>query len=178
MFGFCSLKPLRGIWKNMGTVVGVTIVSMVFIGAVCGGCKKKSVVPVAPEKPVETATESVYTNRMHDATYREEIKQNLKEQRAKAKERSVVVDHMTELITQARAKLPAGADDAAVKAELEKSPEWRELEAQNQRLIGDIDATLARAREMVRQRMLQEAKDVQAVAEGRAKAADVPAPAK
>lgn len=150
------------------TVVGVTIVSMVFVGLLGTGCKRKSTVSAEPQGPAGQTLPGVVTNRMQDASYREELKQNMKEQRARAKDRNEVVDRMTVLIAEARAKLPAGADDAAVKAELAKSSEWRDLEAKNQQLVGEIDKTLARARETVRQRMLQEAQDVKAVAEGKA----------
>jgi hypothetical protein len=81
---------------------------------------------------------------------------------------------MTALIERTRAALPEGASDEAVKAELDKSAEWRELEAQNARLIGEIEKTLAQARETVRQRMLAEANDLKAVAEGRAIPAQPP----
>ena len=154
--------------NKWATVVGVTIVSMVFVGLLGTGCKRKSTVSAEPQGAAGQALPGVVTNRMQDASYREELKQNMKEQRARAKDRNEVVDRMTVLIAEARAKLPAGADDAAVKAELAKSSEWRDLEAKNQQLVGEIDKTLARARETVRQRMLQEAQDVKAVAEGKA----------
>jgi len=172
MVDFCRVQHPQGKRTVTGAMAGVVIVSMVFVAVFGGACKKKRVVALEPAKPSESGLEAVVTNRMHDASYREELKQNLKEQRVKAKERNVVVERMTALIARARAKLPAGADDAAVKAELEKDPEWRELESKNQQLIGEIEVTLARAREAVRQRMLQESRDVKAVSEGRAKAAD------
>lgn len=154
--------------NKWATVVGVTIVSMVFVGLLGAGCKRKSTVSAEPQGPAGQTLPGVVTNRMQDASYREELKQNMKEQRSRAKDRNEVVDRMTVLIAEARTKLPAGADDAAVKAELAKNAEWRDLEAKNQQLVGEIDKTLARARETVRQRMLQEAQDAKAVAEGKA----------
>jgi len=61
-----------------------------------------------------------------------------------------------------------------VKAELAKDAAWRELEAKNQTMVEGIGKTLAEGREIVRQRILAENRDVKAVAEGKARAVAPP----
>ncbi len=73
------------------------------------------------------------------------------------------------MVAEVREALPAGADDEAVKAELAKSEEWRTLEAENLKRIGEIEEKIAEARTTVRERLLREQRDVKAVAEGRAR---------
>jgi hypothetical protein len=133
--------------------------------AVLSGCKRRQ----APEGETPSpALEVVITNRMQDPVYRKALDDNRREQTRQAAERHVVVSQMEKLIAEARAALPPGADDEAVKAELEKRPEWKALEEENARRVADIEKTLAAARETVRRRIEAEARDVKAVAEGRA----------
>jgi len=148
----------------LGTLVLWTMVSMVFVCFWGAGCKKRS-------GGGKGSVQSVITNRMDDAAYRKTLDENRKVQTAKAGERSVVVEQMKALVEQAKAKLPAGADDEAVKAFLAKDEAWQKLEAKNKQLIGEIEQTLAEARQAVQKRMLEESRAVKAVAEGKAKAA-------
>jgi hypothetical protein len=115
----------------------------------------------------------VITNRMEDVAYREALVSNHLAQTQMAFERHPVVSQMEKLVKEARAGLPADADDEALKAELEKRPEWKVLEEENARKLAEMEKTLVAAREMVRKRLEAEMRDTKAVAEGRA----VPAPA-
>ena len=177
MSGFLSIKSGICVANRFGWMVRVTILSMAFISLLMAGCKKRTAAEAAPSVSKGAGLESVITNRMQDPTYRKALDLNRLEQGKKASKRNKIVEKMEPMIAKARASLPAGADEAAVKAELAKNPEWLELEKQNARVTAEIDKTLAEARETVRQRMLAEARDVKAVAEGSAKASD-PAAAK
>ena len=172
MIGFLSLKQKNCVVNKRATMVCMTTVSMVFMVFLLVGCKKRTVPAETPSVSAAPRLESVVTNRMKDATYRKALDQNRQEQGKAAFARNQIVEKMEALVAQARAALPAGADSEAVKAELAKNPEWQALEAQNARAVAEIDKTLAEARETVRKRLVDEARDVKAVAEGRAVAAD------
>lgn len=113
----------------------------------------------------------VVTNRIADPVYVKELQDLRYEQGKVAKERNVVVRQMEDKVAAAKAKLPGGATDAQIKAELEKDPAWKNLESENQKRIDEIQAQLAKAREAVRKRIAQEAADTKAVNEGRARVA-------
>ena len=163
---FLSGKRVGCVAKKIGIAVYAVSVSMFFVCCVVmfAGCKRRK----APAQEAAPALEVVITNRMDDLTYREALSSNLVEQTRLAADRSVVVDQMEKLIKDARASLPADADDEAVKAELAKRQEWKSLEEENARKIADIEKTLVAARETVRRRIEAEMRDVKAVAEGKA----------
>ena len=163
---FMSGKRTGCVAQKTEVVLCAVSVSMLFVCCmvVFSGCKRRK----APETVAAPALEAVHTNRMDDPVYRQALSDNRVEQARIASERSVVVSRMEKLVVEARAGLPEGADDEAVKAELEKRPEWKVLEEENARKIAGIEKTLAAARETVRQRIETEARDVKAVAEGKA----------
>ena len=163
---FLSGKQVGCVPQKIETVFCAVSVSMLFVCCVVAfsGCKRRK----APEAAAAPALESVITNRMDDSTYRQALSDNRREQGKHATERQEIVSKMEGLIAEARAGLPEDADDEAVKAELAKRPEWNALEEENTRKIADIEKTLAAARETVRKRIEMEARDVKAVAEGRA----------
>ena len=82
------------------------------------------------------------------------------------------------MVAEVRASLPAGAGDQAVKDELAKRPEWKALEIENARALAEIEKSVQGAREKIRRRMEAEARDVKAVAEGRAVPAEPAVPQK
>lgn len=176
MSGFLGAKLEKNVIEKFRIAVCVTGMSMVFVSLLVAGCKKRAVPESVAAGAPAPDLRSVVTNRMLDPAYRKALDQNRQEQGKKASERNRIVEKMTGLIAKTRTLLPAGADDATVKAELAKNPEWQALEAQNARMIGEIEKTLAEARETVRKRMETEVRDVKAVAEGQAVAAD-PQPA-
>lgn len=166
MDGFLSGKQLIYVAKASKTAFMMKALSMLFLcGAVAffSGCKRRKA-PVAEEPALEV----VYTNRMDDPVYRKDLGENRLRQARLAGERSEVVSVMEKMVAEARAALPEGADDETVKAELEKRPEWKALEGENERMIGEIQKTLEDARETVRKRLVAEKEDLKAVAEGRA----------
>ena len=167
---FFAFRKWAGLCGGLETVVCMAMVSTVFLCLTGAGCKKRP----APEAGPSAQLPGVITNRMADAAYRAALSQNRREQMRQAGARGEVVEKMRLLVEQARARLPAGADDAAVKAELAKDPVWRELEAKNQTMVDGIGKTLAEGREIVRQRILAEKRDVKAVAEGKARAVGPP----
>jgi len=146
------------------------MVSIAFLCFLFVGCKKRT---TDSSSAPAASVPGVITNRMSDAAYRAALSENRREQMRKAGVRSEVVEKMKVLVEQARARLPKEADDAAVKAELAKDAVWRELEAKNQAAIEEIGKTLSKGRDLVRQRMLAEARDGKAVAEGKARAVDL-----
>jgi hypothetical protein len=171
MCGFLSGERMKRVVQKARTAVWVASVSMLFIGCAVGffGCKRrqppagKASVPAAGAAP-----EVVVTNRMDDGAYLKALVENRREQGQKAAARQEVVSQMEKMVEEARAALPAGADNEAVKAELAKRPEWKALEGENARRLEEIRQTLVAARETVRLRMAAEGRDVNAVAEGRA----------
>ena len=155
-------------WRRVRNVFVFVALLMVVMTS---GCRRRAqlVEPVA-------AKPEVITNRMADATYVRALKENQVWQRQKAQERNKIVAQMQVLLEKAKATLPADANNEALKAELAKDPAWRALEAENQRLVDELQQVLTRARETIHQRLLTEQRDVQAVAEGRAVAVDPPKP--
>ena len=144
MIGFLSLKLRSCVMSKRVAMVCMAIVSMAFIGVLAPGCKKRAMPAEAPSAAAAAPRlESVVTNRMLDAAYRKALDRNRQEQGKAALARHQIVEKMEALVAQARAALPAGADNAAVKAELAKNPEWQALEAQNARAVAEIDKTLA-----------------------------------
>ena len=155
-------------WKirecGVAVRLGTAFLSIVFSLFFLNGCSKR-------RPPAEEALPEVITNRMADAAYRAELAELRREQTRLAGGRAEVVEQMRVMVERARATLPEGADDAAVKAVLVKDPEWNRLENANQEMIGKIGDNLAQARERVRQRMLAEERDNRRVAEGTARPA-------
>jgi hypothetical protein len=145
---------------------------MLFIGCLVAffGYKRHAAPKV--EAPAAPELEVVVTNRIADPVYRQAMESNRLVQVKMASARSVVVEKMEKIVAEVRSALPAGADVATVKAELEKRPEWKALEAENDRILGEMRQTLAGARETVGQRIRAEQRDMRAVAEGRAVPAD------
>ncbi len=145
-------------------------VSMLFVCllTVMAGCKRRAGQGEGQGQSTEPVLETVITNRMQDPVYVKALVESRREQTQAAAARSVVVEKMEAMIAEARASLPPGADDEAVKKELAKRPEWKTLEAENERAMAEIKKAMQAAREKVRRRMEAEARDVKAVAEGRA----------
>ena len=64
------------------------------------------------------------------------------------------------------------SEAVAIRAELEKDPEWKNLQLENQKHLEAIEGQLAKAREAVRNRLARERADAEAVKQGRARVAD------
>ena len=166
-----SGKRMTGATERAVCAGKARTVSMLFVCmlTVMAGCKRRAGQGEGQgEQSTEPVLETVITNRMQDPVYVKALVESRREQTQAAAARSVVVEKMEAMIAEARASLPPGADDEAVKKELAKRPEWKTLEAENERAMAEIKKAMQAAREKVRQRVEAEACDVKAVAEGRA----------
>lgn len=132
----------------------------------------------------------VVTNRMADARYLADLLENRRGQGKIAAARAPVVEAMNRKVEAARAKFPeeAGAValatneaeraalqgklDDKIRAELEKDPEWKNLQSENQKHLDALEGQLEKARETVRNRLARERADAEAVRRGRARVAD------
>ena len=143
-------------WLEENIVPFATVTMMIACVALCG-CERK------PE---------VYTSRGEDPEYRKALEESHARQNATAKTRNRIVTQMEELVARARATLPKDATDEQVKAELEsnpgKYPGWKALSAALAKANADLERQMGNVRATVRARILKEASDRKAVAEGRA----------
>ena len=147
-------------------VVCMAIVSIVFTALFAAGCKKKAAEKIVGPAPKQL--ESVITNRMNDVVYLEVLQSNRVTQSVQANERYRLAAQLKACEERVKAALPAGADEAAVKAAWARDPEWQKLSAQRAEIDVRIQATLNDARETIRRRMESEAQAIKAVAEGKA----------
>ena len=141
-------------WLVQSLAPFATVAVVVGIAAFCG-CEKK------PE---------VYTVRGEDPVYRKTLHETRTRQNEQAAVRARIEPQLKELIARARAALPKDATDEQVRAELEANPEkypgWKALS--DALAKANLEQEMARARATVRARILKEAADRRAVAEGRA----------
>jgi len=148
-----------------GAVVAALAASL---GVVCyvRGC-------VTPAKP------AVYVDRRHDPVYNTNLTGMVEMQAKIAGVRNAAYRSAEELIEAARKNLGDGADEAAVRAELdahpERYPEWKRVQAEcraaDNALVKHQDA----AKRLVRERLWKERNDRKAVADGKATALDASA---
>ncbi len=150
-------------------LVFLTMLSTVISCFFSSGCKKSTPVTVAPP-PIE----NVVTNRANDPEYLSALKKNRTSQNVLARENHAVVAQLAACAERVKAALPPGADAAALKAALEKDPEWQALKGRETKVLAEDKQTLGAARELIRARMEREARDAKAVAEGKAQAVDQP----
>lgn len=143
------------------------------LAALCG-CEKKPA-----EKKTDEKKPEVYMVRGEDPAYQKVLLETRARQNRHAAARARVVPRMEALVARARAALPEGATEDAVRAELEAHPEkylgWTELSAALTNANAQLEREMARARATVRARILKEAADRTAVKEGRATAKKTPA---
>lgn len=143
-------------WLVQSLAPFATVAVVVGIAAFCG-CEKK------PE---------VYTVRGEDPVYRKTLHETRMRQNEQAAVRARIEPQLKELAARARAALPKDATDEQVRAELEAHPErypgWKALSDALAKANANLEQEMARARATVRARILKEAADRRAVAEGRA----------
>lgn len=158
--------------ENMKQWLAKSVAPLLAGTAVCGfavlcGCEKKR---------------EVYTVRGKDPAYQKELHATTARQNAKAAVLARLEPQLESLVARARDALPKGATDEAVRAELdahpEKYPGWKALSAAKAKANADLEREMARARATVRARILKEAADRKAVAEGRAAEKKTPGAAK
>ena len=167
MMAFLSIKRMIRVAERTVCVGRARTVSMLFVCmiVVAAGCKRRA---AQGEPDPARNLEVVVTNRMEDPAYLEDLKASQRAQTEAAAKRAPVLAKMEEMVAEVRASLPPGADNETVKAELAKRPDWKALEAEEARARDEVAKTLREATEKVRLRMMAEARDVKAVAEGRA----------
>ena len=169
MVAFLSANRMISVVKKTICAESARTVSMLFVCMLvaAAGCKRRS----GQEGQGQSAARSpevVVTNRMQDPVYVKALDASRRAQNQAASARAPVVAKMEAMIAEVRASLPAGADNQAVKNELAKRPEWKALEVENARALAEIEKPRLEMLEKARRRMLAEARDVKAVAEGRA----------
>lgn len=163
---FLSANRMIGVAEKTVCAGSARTVSMLFVCMIvaAAGCKRRG----APDQNAARGPEVVVTNRMQDPAYVEALNASRRGQAEAAAKRAPVVAKMEAMIAEVRASLPPGADNQAVKDELAKRPEWKALEVENARALAEIEKPRLEMLEKARRRMLAEAHDVKAVAEGRA----------
>lgn len=143
-------------WLVQSLAPFATVAVAVGIAALCG-CEKK------PE---------VYTVRGEDPVYQNALRETHARQNEQAAVRNRIEPQLKELVARARAALPKDATDEQVRAELEAHPEkypgWKALSGALAKTNANLEREMACARATVRARILKEAADRRAVAEGRA----------
>lgn len=148
-------------WLVQSLAPFATVAVAVGIAALCG-CEKK---------PHEKKPE-VYTVRGEDPVYQKALHETHARQNEQAAVRNRIEPQLKELVARARAALPKDATDEQVRAELEAHPErypgWKALSSALAKTNANLEQEMARARATVRARILKEAADRRAVAEGRA----------
>ena len=86
------------------------------------------------------------------------------------------MNEMNAYKARVKATLPAGSDESALSSVLAKDEAWLKLKTKCESAVAagqkEEQQTVAAARELIRQRMVKEAKDQAAVAEGKAKPID------
>ena len=118
--------------KEGGIHAVARMLAVLALGALIGGCSDDPETSGAPR--FESDPPSVY---MNDPAFRAALDA---QQAAKTKllgSREKLLVQIEQMVDAARAAMP-GADDAAVKAELEKKPEWVSL----QKRVADLQAAL------------------------------------
>ena len=153
---------LSSVDKNMRnwlvqSIAPFATVAMILGSAAFCGCEKKP---------------DVYTERGKDPVYQKTLQESHVNQNKITKVRESIASQMEELVARARAALPAGATDDQVRRELEsnpaKDPGWKALSSALAKANADLEKQMGNARATVRARILKEAADRKAVAEGRA----------
>lgn len=122
-------------------LVPFAFIAMGVIMLVLSGCRKE-------EEPVSSSPE-VY---MKDPVFRRELADGRKERTAFEAKRAELVKELEKRIEAKKAAMP-GADDAAVKAALEKDPEWLELKKRVVDLTTAIKESGRRMDEVIRGRV-------------------------
>lgn len=99
-------------------------------------------------------------SRTKDPVYQQQLKDSLQEQKQINKARFAVERELEAVVAQARAALPKDATDEQVKAELdghpEKYPTWKKLHAKAEEGVAAHAASVKKARDLVRARILKD----------------------
>lgn len=130
---------------------------------VLAGCSKRKETP---------QQEEVYANRANDKGYMASLLTNRQQQVQESHSRLAISMKMTQCVTRVRATLPADTTDEALKKALTTDAEWIALDEQSKKLTVVATVTMQQAHQLIRQRMQEEMRAQQAIAQGKAKAID------
>jgi len=151
----CNVSQVKWLFGHLSLVI--------FAFLVLAGCSKRQ----------ETVKQDeVYTNRANDKKYIDSLMTNRQQQVQEGHARWAVSQKMTQCVTRVRATLPADATTETLKNALAADAEWTSLDDQSKKLEAAAKITLQQAQSLIRQRMQEELRAQQAVAEGKAKAID------
>ena len=151
----CNVSRIKWLFGQSALVVCTILV--------LAGCSKQ-------KEPVKK--DEVYTNRANDKKYIASLITNRQQQVQEGYARLAVSLKMTQCVTRVRAALPSDVTTESLKKALAADSEWTSLDEQSKKLEAAANATMQQARNLIRQRMLEEQRAQQAVAEGKAKAID------
>ena len=121
---------------------------MGMIAFVFSGCRKE-------EEPSSSSPE-VY---MKDPVFRQQLAEGRKEREGFLVKRTELVKKLEQMIEAKKAAMP-GADDAALKAALEKDPEWNDLVKRVKDLSTAMKEGGRRMDEVIRGRIAPKKKDI------------------
>ena len=125
-------------------LVPFALVAMGALAIVLPGCRK--------EKEEEKASPSSPEVYMNDPVFRKELADGRKEREGYVVSRTKLVREMEKMVEAKKAELP-GADDAALKAALEKDPKWIDLSKRVVDLTAAIKESGRRMDEVIRGRV-------------------------
>lgn len=137
--------------KNL---VAIAVVAIVCLVVVFYGCSRKN--GPAPEGENKPAAEGDVVSRLEDPQYRAALDERLDAQKELTKLRYRLVTEMQNKIAAAKERL-ATEDEAVLKAELEKDPEWNSLYKRVEDLNTALEDERKRAEAVVRNRIISDA---------------------
>ena len=122
------------------------------------GCGKKEEPAQAVQKPRQPGVSSV-AERMADPAYVKQLEAQGAERDELVGARGKLTVQVQRMLKDMRAKMP-GADAAAVKAALEKDPEYQSVIARIRDLGVNLDANREKTQAIVRERMMRTDKTI------------------
>lgn len=163
LFGvFCSGKRDLS-WLGEAKWV---LLSILILLVMASGCRRK-------QKPVPTPElEQVVTNRANDKVYMEGLLDNHREQNKSMAAVAAISIQMTSMVQRVAATLPEGFEQEALDRVLADSKEWQQLVEAEKSARAEAEKVYESGKAMIRQRMLKESDDIEAVKEGRARPID------
>lgn len=137
--------------KNL---VAIALVAVVCLLVVFYGCSRKVIGP-EPVEPQPPAAEGDDTSliRMDDPNYLAALDERVEARKVLTRQRQRLVDQMNAKVAAAKERL-ATEDEAAIKAELEKDPEWNSLYKRVEDMNTALDDERKRVEAVVRNRIL------------------------
>ncbi len=156
---WCACKQIKCCFNRYSWGFGQGLLA-VFLILVLSGCKRKETVKL----------EEVYTNRANDNGYIASLMTNRQHQAQDSRALFALSLKMTQCVTRVKATLPANAADESLTKALTADAEWGALDEQYKKLKAASNVTMQQAQNLIRQRMQEEVRANQAVAEGKARA--------